>query len=157
MGFAQGRPAQPPWTDGKGSIPLAQFIKLGTGMAAKRYQFMALALGLSCMGSLPATANEAADKGAQVYCFMRDAGNSHDVSWKAAYERIKRQGNSLFKTSPKHAAVMVTESVVDGGDKYKSCGKYLGALYAGPETATQRNKLDTNIDSEDTDDDRYSY
>ena len=101
---------QPLWTDGKGSIPLAQFIKLGTGMAAKRYQLMALALGLSCMGSLPAEANEAGDKGAEIYCFMRKTGNSHNVSWKAAYERIKRQGNGLFKTSPKHAAVMMTES-----------------------------------------------
>ena len=89
-------------------------------MAAKRYQLMALALGLSCMGSLPAEANEAGDKGAEIYCFMRKTGNSHNVSWKAAYERIKRQGNGLFKTSPKHAAVMMTESVVTAQDKFKT-------------------------------------
>ena len=80
---------------------MAQFIKLGKGMAAKRYQLMALALGLSCMGGLPAEANEAGDKGAEIYCFMRKTGNSHNVSWKAAYERIKRQGNGcLLYTSP---------------------------------------------------------
>ena len=53
-------------------------------MAVKRYQLMALALGLSCMGSLPALANEAGNKGAEIYCFMRKTGNSHNVSWKAA-------------------------------------------------------------------------
>ena len=84
---------------------------------------------------------------------MREAGNSHNVSWKAAYERIKRQGNGLFKTSPKHAAVMVTESVVEGGDKFKSCGKYLGALYAGPETAGK----EITPDASGSDYDRYSY
>ena len=45
---------------------------------------------------------------------------------ESAYERIKRQGNGLFKTSPKHAAVMMTESVVTKQDKFQDCGKYLG-------------------------------
>ena len=49
-------------------------------MAVKRYQLMALALGLGCMGSLPAQANEAGNKGAEIYCFMRKTGNSHSVS-----------------------------------------------------------------------------
>ena len=126
-------------------------------MAAKRYQLMALALGLSCMGSLPAEANEAGDKGAEIYCFMRKTGNSHNVSWKAAYERIKRQGNGLFKTSPKHAAVMMTESVVTEQDKFRDCGKYLGALYSGSETAGKDFDAGLSNESSTSDDDRYSY
>lgn len=125
-------------------------------MAVKRYQLMALALGLGCMGSLPAQANEAGDKGAEIYCFMRKTGNSHSVSWKAAYERIKRQGNGLFKTSPKHAAVMMTESVVTEQDKFQDCGKYLGALYSGSETAGK--DFDAGLSDESNNDvDRYSY
>jgi len=134
---------------------LAQFIKLGAGMAVKRYRLMALALGLSCLGSLPAAANEAGDKGAEIYCFMRKTGNSHNVSWKAAYERIKRQGNGLFKTSPKHAAVMMTESVVTAQDKFQDCGKYLGALYSGSETAGK--DFDAGLSEKSSDSDRYSY
>ena len=126
-------------------------------MAAKRYQLIALALGLSCMGSLPAAANEAGDKGAEIYCFMRKTGNSHDVSWKAAYERIKRQGNGLFKTSPKHAAVMMTESVVTKQDKYQYCGKYLGALYSSSETTGKNSDAGLREESSTSDDDRYSY
>ena len=125
-------------------------------MAVKRYQLMALALGLGCMGSLPAQANEAGNKGAEIYCFMRKTGNSHNVSWKAAYERIKRQGNGLFKTSPKHAAVMMTESVVTEQDKFQDCGKYLGALYSGSETAGK--DFDAGLSDESNNDvDRYSY
>ena len=39
-------------------------------------------------------------KGADIYCFMRTNGNSHEVSWEAAYAVIKRQSIGLFKTSP---------------------------------------------------------
>jgi len=35
-----------------------------------------------------------AAKGAQVYCFMRNSGNNHEVSWLAAYALIKRQSAS---------------------------------------------------------------
>ncbi len=71
-----------------------------------------------------------AAKGAQVYCFMRNSGNNHEVSWLAAYALIKRQSASLFKTSPEHAAVMITEAVVQNPGTYPDCGKYLGDLYA---------------------------
>jgi hypothetical protein len=69
-------------------------------------------------------------KGAQVYCFMRNNGNVHEVSWTAAYALIKRQSASLFKTSPEHAAVMITEAVVQNPGTYPDCGRYLGDLYA---------------------------
>jgi hypothetical protein len=68
-------------------------------------------------------------KGAQVYCFMRNNGNAHEVSWTAAYALIKRQSAGLFKTSPEHAAVMITETVVQNPGTYPDCGRYLGDLY----------------------------
>jgi hypothetical protein len=68
-------------------------------------------------------------KGAQVYCFMRSNGNNHEVSWTAAYALIKRQSASMFKTSPEHAAVMITEAVVQNPGTFPDCGRYLGDLY----------------------------
>ena len=87
------------------------------------------------LGMLPAAAQTAAavstpgGKGAQVYCYMRSAGNSHEVSWNAAYALMKRQSASLFKTSPEHAAVMITEAVVQNPGTFPDCGKYLGSLF----------------------------
>jgi len=69
-------------------------------------------------------------KGAQVYCYMRGNGNSHEVSWTAAYSLIKRQSSSLFKTSPTHAAVMITEALVQNPNSFPNCGRYLGDLYS---------------------------
>jgi hypothetical protein len=74
------------------------------------------------------------DKGAQIYCFMRDSGNSHQVSWDAAYEVIKRQGSGLFRPSPRHGAVMITEAVVQNPGSFPNCGMYLGDLYRRDET-----------------------
>ena len=95
----------------------------------------ALALGLLDPGQLLGRPAEAAagdtpgGTGAQVYCYMRVAGNSHEVSWIAAYALIKRQSASLFKTSPEHASVMITEAVVQNPTSFPECGKYLGSLY----------------------------
>ena len=47
----------------------------------------------------------------------------------AAYAVIKRQSASVFKTSPEHAAVMITEAAVADPGKYNDCGRYLGDLY----------------------------
>jgi hypothetical protein len=74
-------------------------------------------------------ASIAGNKGAQIYCFMRSNGNIHEVSWAAAYALVKRQSASLFKTSPEHAAVMITEAVVQNPNSYPDCGRYLGDLY----------------------------
>ncbi len=63
-------------------------------------------------------------KGAQVYCFMRANGNNHEVSWSAAYALIKRQSASMFRTSPEHAAVMITEAVVQNPTTFPDCGRY---------------------------------
>lgn len=81
----------------------------------------------------PAAAANPGAKGAQVYCFMRANGNDHQVSWDAAYAVIKRQSDQLFKTSPEHAAVMITETVVQSPDAYPDCSRYLGDLFRKPE------------------------
>jgi hypothetical protein len=60
---------------------------------------------------------------------MRNNGNDHAVSWNAAYALIKRQSASMFRTSPEHAAVMITEAVVNNPGTYPDCGRYLGDLY----------------------------
>ena len=74
-------------------------------------------------------------KGAKTYCFMRASGNDHTVSWNAAYALIKRQGRSMFKTSPEHASVMITEAVVSDPGNYPDCGRYLGDLFGGSATS----------------------
>jgi len=126
-----------------------------------------LALCLTLLGgtSLPLSARAedsptgAAAKGAQVYCFMRSNGNSHEVSWLAAYALIKRQSASLFKTSPEHAAVMITEAVVQNPGNFSDCGKYLGDLYtsaAASQAQTGASKADPPS-SGTTRSDRYAY
>ena len=106
------------------------------------------------------------DQGAKVYCFMRSSGNNHDVSWKAAYALIKRQGRGLFKTSPEHASVMITEAVVKDPGQFPDCGRYLGDLFGGATTATAASlgstpKNTTPTSSDEAygvaDDARYSY
>ena len=86
---------------------------------------------------LPCVAAQAANmpdgpgaKGAQVYCFMRSNGNNHNVSWSAAYALIKRQSAGMFRTSPEHAAVMITESVVQNPGSFPDCGRFLGDLFS---------------------------
>lgn len=76
-------------------------------------------------------------KGAQVYCFLRANGNSHEVSWTAAYAVIKRQPNDgPFKPSPEHASVMITEAVVANPSAFPDCGRYLGSMFDKPVAPT---------------------
>ena len=112
------------------TAPLNTLVVLGlvwSGCGVGRAQSTDPAPGAT--GAAAVTTTTAGAKGAQVYCFMRSAGNSHDVSWTAAYALIKRQSASLFKTSPEHAAVMITEAVVQNPGTYPDCGKYLGDLF----------------------------
>ncbi|MCB4407966.1 DUF6554 family protein [Synechococcus sp. MU1642] len=103
------------------------------------------------------------DKGARIYCYMRSSGNDHEVSWKAAYAVIKRQRSGVFKTSPEHASVMITEAVVQEPGNFPDCGQFLGDLFGGntqPATAaalaTSTSVTESTIEStEDTA--RYSY
>ena len=106
-------------------------------------------------------------KGAQVYCYMRSNGNSHSVSFEASYALIKRQSAGVFKTSPEHAAVMITETVVEEPGSYPDCGQYLGDLFGGKTSkkssstsseSTIKSSGFTSEASTDWDaDDRYSY
>ena len=112
-----------------------------------------VALTAAMVGALPAgqaatNPSDAAGKGAQVYCFMRNNGNVHEVSWTAAYALIKRQSAGMFKTSPEHAAVMITEAVVQNPGTFPDCGRFLGDLYAprpSGSTATSPEPSPTSI------------
>ena len=99
------------------------------------------------------------EKGAKIYCFMRSSGNDHKVSWNAAYAVIKRQGSGMFKTSPEHASVMITEAVVKDPGNFPDCGQFLGDLFGGksqPATAaTLGNSSSVTNSTDDTT--RYSY
>tara|TARA_B100000579_G_scaffold18773_1_gene13185 strand:+ start:161 stop:583 length:423 start_codon:yes stop_codon:yes gene_type:complete len=75
--------------------------------------------------------NAAVTNGADIYCFMRNGGNTHEPSWEAAYEFIKNKKQGLFKTSPKQAASLIVEEVVEDPTKYEDCINYLGDLYRG--------------------------
>ena len=123
----------------------------------------ALIGALNTMTSPMQAAEATEEKGAKVYCFMRSSGNDHEVSWKAAYAVIKRQRNGVFKTSPEHASVMITESVVQDPGNFPDCGQFLGDLFGGntqPVTASTLGNFssvtESTIDSSD-DTTRYSY
>ena len=89
----------------------------------------ALGIGVQAPANAQAAPETPGAKGAQVYCFMRSNGNNHEVSWAASYALIKRQSASLFRTSPEHAAVMITEAVVQNPNAFPDCGRFLGDLY----------------------------
>ncbi|WP_399220116.1 DUF6554 family protein [Synechococcus sp. L2F] len=124
-----------------GALRASSFRRIRTALTAGLFT---LAGSLLTAGAIPqpalsqATTALPADqgsKGAQVYCFMRKAGNNHEVSWTAAYALIRRQSASLFKTSPQHGAVMITEAVVNNPDAFPDCGQYLGALFGSENPA----------------------
>ena len=86
-------------------LPLPAFLRTASVAAG----LFTLAATLLTAGTLPQPAlgqaavalpEDQGSKGAQVYCFMRKAGNNHEVSWTAAYALLRRQSASLFKTSP---------------------------------------------------------
>ena len=123
--------------------------------------------GLSLVPLQAIAGTPEAIKGAKIYCYMRSSDNDHKVSWEAAYALIKRQKSGMFKTSPEHAAVMITEAVVQDPGSYPDCGQYLGDLFGG--TTSSRKSLDSvlnsnnsgNSDTSDSsnwsEDERYNY
>jgi len=135
-------------------------------MSLNRFSLPLFALSLACSSSIlfqttaKAGSNEIGEKGAKIYCFMRESGNSHEVSWNAAYEIIKRQKSSLFKTSPKHGAVMIIETVVKEPENYENCGGFLGDLLSNPEElgiSDKQNKEEVIDSSTVNKGDRYNY
>ena len=114
---------------------------------------------LASTGFFASAANAGAGIGVDIYCVMRQGGNSHDSSWRAAYQSIKSQKQGVFKTSPKQAATMIVEAVVRNPDKFDECVSFLGDLYpVGGEDLTKQyapntEKTNPQINPKD----RYSY
>ena len=94
---------------------------------------------LVCGTTFGLKTNAAVTNGADIYCFMRNGGNSHEPSWQAAYQFIKSKKQGLFKTSPKQAASFIVEEVVLDPIKYEDCITYLGDLYTGESTSMNSN------------------
>ena len=95
---------------------------------------------LVCGSTLGLRINAAVTNGADIYCFMRNGGNTHEPSWQAAYQFIKNKKQGLFKTSPKQAASLIVEEVVQNPTKYEDCINYLGDLYTGESSSIGVNK-----------------
>ena len=124
---------------------------------------------LVCGSTLGVRINAAVTNGADIYCFMRNGGNTHEPSWQAAYQFIKNKKQGLFKTSPKQAASLIVEEVVQNPAKYEDCINYLGDLYTGDSSSIGINNdkelenevTSSNDNSEKTPKgkyiDRYSY
>ncbi len=90
---------------------------------------------LVCGTTLGLKTYAATTNGADIYCFMRNGGNTHEPSWEAAYQFIKNKKQGLFKTSPRQAASLIVEEVVQDPIKYEDCINYLGDLYTGESTS----------------------
>tara|TARA_B100001996_G_scaffold254839_1_gene197974 strand:+ start:163 stop:585 length:423 start_codon:yes stop_codon:yes gene_type:complete len=105
---------------------------------------------LVCGTTLGLHSKAAVTNGADIYCFMRNGGNTHEPSWQAAYQFIKNKEQGLFKTSPKQAASLIVEEVVQDPIKYENCINYLGDLYTGDSTPVEmsdENALEEEITS----------
>ncbi len=102
-----------------------------------KLSFFPISIITALVGSTLVTqANAGITNGADIYCFMRNGGNTHEPSWQAAYQFIKNKKQGLFKTSPKQAASFIVEEVVQDPAKYADCINYLGDLYTGESTLT---------------------
>ena len=124
---------------------------------------------LVCSSTLGVRINAVVTNGADIDCFMRNGGNTHEPSWQAAYQFIKNKKQGLFKTSPKQAASLIVEEVVQNPAKYEDCINYLGDLYTGNSSSIGINN-DNGLENEVTSStdnaekapkgkyiDRYSY
>ena len=103
---------------------------------------------LACGSTLGLNVNAAITNGADIYCFMRNGGNTHEPSWEAAYQFIKNKKQGLFKTSPKQAASFIVEEVVQDPTKYEDCINYLGDLYTNNSNSILLNK-EKELDNEE--------
>ena len=105
---------------------------------------------LVCGSTFGLKIKAAVTNGADIYCFMRNGGNSHEPSWAAAYQFIKNKKQGLFKTSPKQAASLIVEEVVQDPTKYEDCINYLGDLYTGESSTIEvsgNKELDNEVNS----------
>ena len=111
----------------------------------------------------------AASFGAEIFCTMRDGGNDHESSWRAAYGYIKKQKGGIFKTSPMQAAGQIIETVVREREKFSYCVEYLDQLNPDRKLQLENNRKEKrrkekellqekeSKDDSEKDFDRYSY
>ena len=83
--------------------------------------------------------------GAEIFCTMRDGGNDHESSWKAAYSYIKKQKGGLFKIKPNQAASQIVETVVREREKYSYCVEYLDQLYPDRKLQLENNRKEKRM------------
>ena len=107
--------------------------------------------------------------GAEIFCTMRDGGNDHESSWKAAYSYMKKQKGGLFKIKPNTAASQIVETVVREREKFSYCVEYLDQLYPDRKLQLEKNREEKrkkeaellkekrNKKSSEETFDRYSY
>ena len=86
------------------------------------------------------TSANAGSFGAEIFCTMRDGGNDHESSWKAAYNYFKKQKGGLFKMSPNQAAAEIVETVVREKDKFAYCVEYLNQLHPDRKLQLENNR-----------------
>ena len=135
----------------------------------KKKKLFYFALGMFASLTVFAPKINAGSFGAEIFCTMRDGGNDHESSWKAAYSYIKRQKEGFFKISPNAAAAQIVETVVREREKFSYCVQYLNQLHPDRKLQLEQNRLekkrkkeallkekeDMNYDTENFD--RYSY
>ena len=78
--------------------------------------------------------------GAEIFCTMRDGGNDHESSWRAAYSYIKKQKGGIFKISPKRAAGQIVETIIRERDKFSYCIEYLDQLHPDRKLQLEKNR-----------------
>ena len=78
--------------------------------------------------------------GAEIFCTMRDGGNDHESSWKAAYSYMKKQKGGLFKIKPNRAASQIVETVIREREKFSYCVEYLDQLYPDRKLQLEKNR-----------------
>tara|TARA_Y200000002_G_scaffold280732_1_gene234834 strand:- start:70 stop:489 length:420 start_codon:yes stop_codon:yes gene_type:complete len=78
--------------------------------------------------------------GAEIFCAMRDGGNDHESSWRAAYSYIKKQRGGIFKTSPNQAAGQIIETVIRERDKFSYCVEFLDQLQPDRKLQLENNR-----------------
>ncbi|WP_269622090.1 DUF6554 family protein [Prochlorococcus marinus] len=99
----------------------------------------------------------ASAQGVDIYCVMRNGGNDHESSWKAAYTALKNERSGLFKISPKQAATIIVQQVVGSPDRYQDCIQYLGELYPKNIKEPKNNNKEKINRNKGYIEDRYSY
>ena len=87
--------------------------------------------------------------GAEIFCTMRDGGNDHESSWKAAYSYIKKQKGGLFKIKPNRAASQIVETVVREREKFSYCVEYLDQLYPDRKLQMENNRKEKKRKAEE--------